>query len=206
MRFDDRVTGDAELFVKQAKIVHIEIDPAEINKIKHADAPVIGDAKEALKLLTPLVKKGDFTAWKNEFRKLEAPEKELVSNRDLKPEGQLKMAEVVRMVSDKTNGEACVVVDVGQHQMVSARYYNFKKHHSYIASGGLGTMGYAIPAALGAKFGAPERDVIAFIGDGCFQMTIQELGTIAQSKLPIKLIILNNNFFGNGKTMATAIF
>jgi acetolactate synthase I/II/III large subunit len=196
MRFDDRVTGDASLFAKQARIIHIEIDPAEIEKIKKTEAPVVGDAKEALKMLMPLVKKGDFSAWKNEFRKLEPREKEAVTDRDLKLEGQIKMAEVVKMVSDKTNGEACIVVDVGQHQMVSARYYEFKKHHSYIASGGLGTMGFAIPAALGAKMGAPDRDVIAFIGDGCFQMTIQELGTIAQSKLPVKLVILNNNFLG----------
>lgn len=196
MRFDDRVTGDATLFAKQARIVHIEIDPAEIEKIKKTEAPVVGDAKEALKLLKPLVKNRDFSAWKNEFRKLETKEKEKVTDRDLRLDGNIKMAEVVKMVSDKTNGEACIVVDVGQHQMVSARYYEFKKHHSYIASGGLGTMGFAIPAALGAKMGAPDRDVIAFIGDGCFQMTIQELGTIAQSKLPVKLIILNNNFLG----------
>lgn len=196
MRFDDRVTGDATLFAKQARIIHIEIDPAEIEKIKKTEAPVVGDAKEALKLLMPLVKSGDYSAWKNEFRKLEPKEKEKVTDRDLRLDGNIKMAEVVKMVSDKTNGEACIVVDVGQHQMVSARYYEFKKHHSYIASGGLGTMGFAIPAALGAKMGAPDRDVIAFIGDGCFQMTIQELGTIAQSKLPVKLIILNNNFLG----------
>lgn len=196
MRFDDRVTGDASRFAKQAKIVHIEIDPAEINKIKHADAPVVGDAKEALKLLMPLVKQGDFTSWKNEFRKLEVPEKELVTDRDLKGEGQIKMAEVVKLVSEKTKGEACIVVDVGQHQMVSARYYDYRKPHSYIASGGLGTMGYAIPAALGAKYGALDREVVAFIGDGCFQMTIQELGTIAQSGLAVKLVILNNNFLG----------
>lgn len=196
MRFDDRVTGDAALFARQAKIVHIEIDPAEINKIKHAHAPVVGDAKEVLRLLTPLVEKKDFSHWKNEFRKLEVPEKALVTDRDLAGEGQLKMAEVVKMVSDKTGGEACIVVDVGQHQMVSARYYDFRKPHSYIASGGLGTMGFAIPAALGAKFGAPEREVVAFIGDGCFQMTIQELGTIAQSGLGVKLVILNNNFLG----------
>lgn len=196
MRFDDRVTGDATLFAKQARIVHIEIDPAEIEKIKKTEAPVVGDAKEALKLLMPLVKSRDFSAWKNEFRKLEPKEKEKVTDRDLRLAGNIKMAEVVKMVSDKTNGEACIVVDVGQHQMVTARYYEFKKHHSYIASGGLGTMGFAIPAALGAKMGAPDRDVIAFIGDGCFQMTIQELGTIAQSKLPVKLVILNNNFLG----------
>jgi acetolactate synthase-1/2/3 large subunit len=196
MRFDDRVTGDANLFVKQAKIVHIEIDPAEINKIKYADAPIVGDVKEALNLLTPLVNSRDLSAWKNEFRKLEGAEKEAVTDRDLNAQGQIKMAEVVKMVSEKTKGEACIVVDVGQHQMVSARYYDYRKPHSYIASGGLGTMGYAIPAALGAKFGAPEREVVAFIGDGCFQMTIQELGTIAQSALPVKLVILNNNFLG----------
>jgi acetolactate synthase I/II/III large subunit len=157
---------------------------------------VVGDAKEVLKALMPLVKKNDFTAWKNEFRKLEPKEKEAVSDRDLRQEGEIKMAEVVRMVSEKTKGEACVVVDVGQHQMVTARYYQYRKHHSYIASGGLGTMGFAIPAALGAQMGAPDRQVVAFIGDGCFQMTIQELGTIAQSKLPVKLIILNNNYLG----------
>ncbi|SOE21865.1 acetolactate synthase, large subunit [Spirosomataceae bacterium TFI 002] len=196
MRFDDRVTGDVEQFVKQAKIVHIEIDPAEIDKIKKADAPVIGDAKEALKLLLPLIEKKDHSDWKAEFRALEPAEHEAVTDRDLLKEGKIKMAEVVRMVSDKTNGEACVVVDVGQHQMVTARYYDFKNPHSYIASGGLGTMGFAIPAAFGAKMGAPEREVVAFIGDGCFQMTIQELGTIAQSGVAVKMIILNNNFLG----------
>ena len=196
MRFDDRVTGDANLFAKQAKIVHIEIDPAEIDKVKKADAPVVGDAKEALQMLLPLIDKKDFSDWKQEFRELEPAEKEAVNDRDLAAEGKIKMAEVVKMVSDKTNGEACVVVDVGQHQMVTARYYDFKNPHSYIASGGLGTMGFAIPAAFGAKMGAPERDVIAFIGDGCFQMTIQELGTIAQSGKAVKMIILNNSFLG----------
>ena len=196
MRFDDRVTGDASLFAKQARIVHIEIDPAEIEKIKKTEAPVVGDVKEALNLLMPLLDKKDFTAWKNEFRALEPAEHKAVTGRDLACVGPLKMGEVVDLVSQKTNGEACVVVDVGQHQMVSARYYQFKKKDSYIASGGLGTMGFAIPAALGAQFGAPDRTVVAFIGDGCFQMTIQELGTIAQSKLPVKLIILNNNYLG----------
>jgi acetolactate synthase I/II/III large subunit len=196
MRFDDRVTGDASLFAKQARIVHIEIDPAEIEKIKKTEAPVVGDAKEALNMLMPLVKSRDFSAWKNEFRKLEPKEKLAVTDRDLQLTGEIKMAEVVKMVSDQTKGEACVVVDVGQHQMVAARYYDFRKHHSYVASGGLGTMGFAIPAALGAKMGAPDRTVVAFIGDGCFQMTIQELGTIAQSKLPVKLVILNNNYLG----------
>lgn len=196
MRFDDRVTGDASKFAKQARIIHIEIDPSEIEKIKKTEAPVVGDAKEALKMLMPLVKKGEFTAWKNEFRKLDAREHEKVTLRDLKGEGKIKMAEVVAMLSDKTNGEACIVVDVGQHQMVTARYYQFKKPHSYIASGGLGTMGFAIPASFGAKMGAPDREVVGIIGDGCFQMTIQELGTIAQSGLAVKMIILNNNYLG----------
>jgi acetolactate synthase-1/2/3 large subunit len=196
MRFDDRVTGDSTKFAKQARIIHIEIDPSEIEKIKKTEAPVVGDAKEALKMLMPLVKKGDFTGWKNEFRKLDAREHEKVTLRDLKGEGKIKMAEVVAMLSDKTNGEACIVVDVGQHQMVTARYYQFRKPHSFIASGGLGTMGFAIPASFGAKMGAPDREVVGIIGDGCFQMTIQELGTIAQSGLAVKMIILNNNFLG----------
>jgi acetolactate synthase I/II/III large subunit len=196
MRFDDRVTGDSTKFAPQARIIHIEIDPSEIEKIKKTEAPVVGDAKIALQMLMPLVNERDFTGWKNEFRKLEPKEHEKVTERDLKPEGKIKMAEVVKMLSDKTNGEACIIVDVGQHQMVTARYYEFKKPHSYIASGGLGTMGFAIPAAFGAKMGAKDREVVAVIGDGCFQMTIQELGTIAQSGLAVKLIILNNNYLG----------
>lgn len=196
MRFDDRVTGDSTKFAPQARIIHIEIDPSEVEKIKKTEAPVIGDAKEALKMLMPLVKKGDFTGWKNEFRKLDVKEHEKVTLRDLSQEGKIKMAEVVALLSDKTNGEACIVVDVGQHQMVTARYYQFKKPNSFIASGGLGTMGFAIPASFGAKVGAPDREVVGIIGDGCFQMTIQELGTIAQSGLAVKMIILNNNFLG----------
>jgi acetolactate synthase-1/2/3 large subunit len=196
MRFDDRVTGDSTKFAPQARIIHIEIDPSEVDKIKKAEAPVIGDAKEALKMLMPLVKKGDFTGWKNEFRKLDVKEYDKVTLRDLSQEGKIKMAEVVALLSDKTNGEACIVVDVGQHQMVTARYYQFKKANSFIASGGLGTMGFAIPASFGAKVGAPDREVVGIIGDGCFQMTIQELGTIAQSGLAVKMIILNNNFLG----------
>ncbi len=196
MRFDDRVTGDSTKFAPQARIIHIEIDPSEVEKIKKTEAPVVGDAKEALKMLMPLVKKGDFTGWKNEFRKLDVKEYDKVTLRDLSQEGKIKMAEVVAMLSDKTNGEACIVVDVGQHQMVTARYYQFKKANSFIASGGLGTMGFAIPASFGAKVGAPDREVVGIIGDGCFQMTIQELGTIAQSGLAVKMIILNNNFLG----------
>lgn len=196
MRFDDRVTGDATKYIKQAKVVHIEIDPSEIDKIIKADAPVVGDAKEVLKRLLPLVKENNHSTWRNEFKKYDVIENQKVTERELKPEGEIKMAEVVRMLSQKTNGEACIIADVGQHQMIAARYYQFKNPHSYIASGGLGTMGFAIPASFGAKKGAPDREVVAFIGDGCFQMTIQELGTIAQSGLGVKLIILNNNYLG----------
>ncbi len=196
MRFDDRVTGDATKYIKQAKVIHIEIDPSEIDKIIKADAPVVGDAKEALKKLLPLVKANNHSAWRNEFKKYDIIESQKVTQRELKPEGEIKMAEVVNMLSEKTKGEACIIADVGQHQMIAARYYQFKNPHSYIASGGLGTMGFAIPASFGAKKGAPDREVVAFIGDGCFQMTIQELGTIAQSGLAVKLIILNNNYLG----------
>ncbi len=196
MRFDDRVTGDASKYIRQAKVVHIEIDPSEIDKIIKADAPVVGDAKEALKKLLPLVKANNHSAWRNEFKKYDVIENRKVTQRELNSLGEIKMAEVVHMLSQKTNGEACIIADVGQHQMIAARYYQFKNPHSYIASGGLGTMGFAIPAAFGAKKGAPDREVVAFIGDGCFQMTIQELGTIAQSGLAVKLIILNNNYLG----------
>lgn len=196
MRFDDRVTGDATKYIRQAKVIHIEIDPAEIDKIIKADAPVVGDAKETLKRLLPLVKPNNHATWRSEFKKYDLIEDQKITQRELTTDGQIKMAEVVNMLSEKTKGEACVIADVGQHQMIAARYYKFKNPRSYIASGGLGTMGFAIPAAFGAKKGAPEREVVAFIGDGCFQMTIQELGTIAQSGLPVKLIILNNNYLG----------
>ena len=197
LRFDDRVTGDVTRYAKQAKVVHIEIDPAEIDKIIKAEAPVIGDAKLTLELLLPLIKENDHSVWRNEFRKYDALEDEKITQRELAPTTEkIKMAEVIRTLSDKTKGEAVLVADVGQHQMITARYYQFKRNNSFITSGGLGTMGYALPAALGAKVGAPDREVVTVIGDGCFQMTIQELGTIAQSKLPVKIIILNNNFLG----------
>jgi acetolactate synthase I/II/III large subunit len=196
MRFDDRVTGDVSRFITQAQVIHIEIDPSEIDKIKKAHAPVIGDAKQVLKALIPMVKKGDYEAWRNEFKKYDVIENEKITQRELEEVGEIKMAEVVKMLSDKTDGQACIVADVGQHQMIAARYYQFKQPHSYIASGGLGTMGFAIPASFGAKVGNPDREVIGIIGDGCFQMTIQELGTIAQSGLAVKLIILNNNYLG----------
>jgi len=197
MRFDDRVTGNPKLFAQQAKVVHLEIDPSEIDKIIKADAPVVGDAKEILTRLMPLVNANDHTAWRNEFRKYDAIEYEKVKAPALAPTTEkLKMPEVIDMLSKKTNGEAVMVADVGQHQMMTSSYYEYKKPNSLITSGGLGTMGFALPAAFGAKVGDPSREVIAIIGDGCFQMTIQELGTIAQNKLPVKAIILNNNYLG----------
>lgn len=197
MRFDDRVTGDLSRYAKQAKVVHIEIDPAEIDKIVKADAPVVGDAKRALEMLLPLVKENNHEAWREEFKRYDAIEDQKITQPELAPTTEkIKMAEVIRTLSDKTKGEAVIVADVGQHQMMTARYYQFKKANSFITSGGLGTMGFALPASFGAKVGAPDREVVAIIGDGCFQMTIQELGTIAQSGLPVKIIILNNNFLG----------
>ena len=197
MRFDDRVTGDLAKFISQAKVVHIDIDPAEINKNIVATAPVVGDAREALKALLPLIKERKHTEWVAEFKKYDEIEFEKVSKRDLFHDGdQIKMGEAVAMLSKKTKGEAVTVTDVGQHQMIVNRYYEYMKPNSLVTSGGAGTMGFALPAAFGAKVGAPDREVIALIGDGGFQMTIQELGTIAQSGLPVKIIILNNNFLG----------
>ena len=197
MRFDDRVTGDASKYIKQAKVVHIEIDPSEIDKIIKADAPVIGDAKEALTALIPLVNQNDHTVWRNEFRKYDVIEQEKITDPELAPTTEkIKMAEVIDLLSQKTNGEAILVTDVGQHQMMASRYYKFRRNNSLITSGGLGTMGFALPASFGAQVGAPDRQVVAIIGDGCFQMTLQELGTIVQNKVPVKAIILNNNFLG----------
>ncbi|WP_288428705.1 biosynthetic-type acetolactate synthase large subunit [uncultured Spirosoma sp.] len=197
MRFDDRVTGDASKFIKQAKVIHIEIDPSEIDKIIKADAPVVGDAKEILKALLPLINPNDFTVWRNEFRKYDAIEHEQITVPELSStEGKIRMAEVIDMLSTKTKGEAVLVTDVGQHQMMASRYYQFKRPNSLVTSGGMGTMGFALPAAFGAQVGAPDRQVVAVIGDGCFQMTLQELGTIVQNKQPVKAIILNNNFLG----------
>ena len=197
MRFDDRITGDLATYAKQAKVVHIEIDPAEIDKNVKADAPVVGDAKAALKALLPLIKPAEHLEWRAEFDYYFKEEYEKITLKDVFHEGdQIKMGEAIAMMSDKTKGEAVVVTDVGQHQMVTNRYYRFKKRNSIVTSGGAGTMGFALPAAFGAKVAVPEREVIAVIGDGGFQMTLQELGTIAQSKLPVKIIILNNNFLG----------
>lgn len=197
MRFDDRITGDLATYAKQAKVVHIEIDPAEVDKNVKADAPVVGDAKAALQALLPLIKPTEHLAWRAEFDAFDKEEYEKITLKDVFHDGdQIKMGEAIAMMSEKTKGEAVVVTDVGQHQMVTNRYYRFKKQNSIVTSGGAGTMGFALPAAFGAKVAVPEREVVAVIGDGGFQMTLQELGTIAQSKLPVKIIILNNNFLG----------
>ncbi|WP_341835130.1 biosynthetic-type acetolactate synthase large subunit [Chitinophaga pollutisoli] len=197
MRFDDRVTGEVASYARQAKIIHFEIDKAEINKIINADVAVHADAKEALTALLPLINKAEHAEWLETFRAADRQEEEMVTKKELYPsEGQLKMAEVVRLISEQTDGRAILVTDVGQHQMIASRYYRFKDPNTNITSGGMGTMGFSLPAAMGAKVGAPDKTVVAVIGDGCFQMTLQELGTIYQTQIGVKIVILNNNFLG----------
>ena len=197
MRFDDRVTGDLKQYAKQAKVVHIEIDKAEIGKNVHAHYPVLGDAKEVLQLMMPMIEKNDHSQWLEQFRACDKKEVEKVINEELNPSTEsLTMGEVIKHLNNETNNDAIIVTDVGQHQMVACRYAGFTQTRSSITSGGLGTMGFCLPAAIGAKFGAPERDVVAIIGDGGVQMTIQELGTILQTKINVKIIILNNEFLG----------
>ena len=197
MRFDDRVTGKVSEYAQNAKIIHIEIDPAEIDKIVKTDVSVLADAKKALKMLIDNVNPNNHENWHNEFKKCDAIENEKVIQKDLYPtKPGLTMGEAVRIVSEKTNNEAILVTDVGQHQMIAQRYFGFKKSRSNVTSGGLGTMGFCLPAAMGAQLGAPSRTVVGVVGDGGFQMTIQELGTIAQNKLPVKIMLLNNNFLG----------
>lgn len=197
MRFDDRVTGNVNKYAKQADVVHIEVDPAEIGKIVKTKYPVLGDAKHVLKRLIPKIKEGNHKDWIQRFKDCDEIEHEKVFKSDLNPAGgSLGMGQVVRMVSDKTNHKAICVSDVGQHQMFAARYFQFDQTRSVVTSGGLGTMGFGLPAAVGAQMGRPDRTVVTFIGDGGFQMTMQELGTIAQEKIPVKIVILNNNFLG----------
>jgi len=197
MRFDDRVTGDLLRYAKQAKVIHIEIDQSEINKNVSVDVGIHADAKEALISLNTLINKSTHTDWLNEFNDCYKVEFEKVISKQLHPgDGAIQMGEVVDIIANKTNGNAIIITDVGQNQMMAARYYKFNQANSFVTSGGLGTMGFGLPAALGAKTGNPSREVIAFIGDGGFQMTIQELGTYYQLGITIKVVILNNNFLG----------
>ena len=197
MRFDDRVTGRLYKYAKQAKVIHLDIDPAEIDKNVKATVPVWGNCKDTLPMLTELLEQKVYPHWIQQFREHEEKEKEIVINEELNPTTPiLSMGEVIRNLNEITGGDAVVVTDVGQHQMVACRYAKFNQTKSNITSGGLGTMGFALPAAIGAKRGAPDRTVVAIIGDGGFQMTIQELGTIMQSNIDVKIMILNNRFLG----------
>ncbi len=197
MRFDDRVTGDLKTYARQARVIHIEIDPSEIDKNVKATVPINADAKEALNALLPLVQAKRHDDWLNEFKECDRIEHEKVIEKAINPSSpELKMSEVVHLISEMTKGEAIVVTDVGQHQMATSRYYKYRTTKSNITSGGLGTMGFALPAAMGSKIGQPDREVIAIIGDGGFQMTLQELGTIFQFNIGCKIVILNNSFLG----------
>ncbi len=197
MRFDDRVTGNLEHYAKQAKVIHFEIDPAEVNKNVKADYPVLGDVKETLKALLELLEPKSHDEWHQEFKDMYKTEYEKVIKGNMDPSKPgLGMGEVIQEINNFSKGDAVIVSDVGQHQMTACRYAKFNQTRSNITSGGLGTMGFALPAAIGAKMGSPERDVVAIIGDGGYQMTIQELGTIFQTKVPVKIVLLNNGFLG----------
>ena len=197
MRFDDRITGDLNTYAKQAKVIHFDIDPAEINKNVKADVAILGNVKETLPAVTKLLNKNEHKEWIASFDEYDKKEYDSVINKEVYPtEGPIKMGEVVRKISDATNHKAILVTDVGQNQMAAIRYFQFTEKRSVVTSGGAGTMGFGIPAAIGAKIAAPERTVCLFCGDGGFQMTMQELGTIMQENLGIKMIIMNNNFLG----------
>jgi acetolactate synthase-1/2/3 large subunit len=197
MRFDDRVTGDLNTYAKQAKIIHIDIDAAEINKNVKVDAPVLASTKDALPALTALINEANHTEWIDSFKEYDDQEFEKIIQREVHPvSGELTMGEVIHKISEATNNNAVVVTDVGQNQMMAARYSGYSQTRSLVTSGGLGTMGFGLPAAMGAKIGAPERTVCMYSGDGGFQMTIQELGTIMQEQIGVKMIVLNNHFLG----------
>lgn len=197
MRFDDRVTGRLDKYAKQAKVIHLDIDPAEIDKNVKSTVPVWGDCKETLPLLTKAIDTNDHSAWLQQFRDLEQEEIKEVIQKELNPTtDMMTMGEVIRVLNELTGGDAIITTDVGQHQMVACRYAKFNSSKSNVTSGGLGTMGFGLPAAIGAWYGAPERDVVAIIGDGGFQMTLQELGTIMQFGAKVKILILNNQFLG----------
>jgi acetolactate synthase-1/2/3 large subunit len=197
MRFDDRVTGNLETYAKQAKVIHFEIDPAEINKNVISEVAVLGNSKETLQLLLPMIKANKHEAWHNEFKKRYEIEYNEVIKNDIKPTKEgLTMGEVIEEINIASKNSAIIVTDVGQHQMIACRYAKFNQTKSNVTSGGLGTMGFALPAAIGAKQGAMEREVVAIIGDGGYQMTIQELGVIFQHKIPVKIVVLNNDHLG----------
>ena len=197
MRFDDRVTGKLSDYATQAKVIHFEIDPAEIDKNVIADIPVLGDVKDTLSEILPMIKEKSYGDWHQQFKDLLKIEFEKVIKNDLHPtKDGLTMGEVLKEINLQSRGEAAIVSDVGQHQMIACRYAEFNKSRGNITSGGLGTMGFALPAAIGAKMATPEREVVAVIGDGGYQMTIQELGTIFQTKAAVKIVVLNNDFLG----------
>ena len=197
MRFDDRVTGNLATYAKQAKVIHFEIDPAEIDKNVKTTVAVLADLKESLTALLPLIESNKHESWHNEFKAKYQIELDAVINEELNPKKEgISMGETIEMINKHSKGDAIIVPDVGQHQMFACRYAKFNSTKRMINSGGLGTMGFALPAAIGAKMGRPDREVVAIIGDGGFQMTIQELGTIFQTKVPVKIVVLNNEFLG----------
>lgn len=198
MRFDDRITGNLATYAKQAKKIHFDIDPSEINKNVEVDVAVLGDCKETLREVTQLLHETNHTDWRESFRQWDEKENNVVIEPQIHPaQGPLRMGEVVRKVTEHTGDKAILVTDVGQNQMMAARYFRFTEKRSVVTSGGMGTMGYGLPAAIGATLGAPEREVCLFLGDGGLQMTIEELGTIMEQRVPVKIILLNNNYLGN---------
>ena len=207
MRFSDRVTGRLDTYAKQAKVIHLDIDPTEIDKNVKTDVAVLADCKESLPALTKLIRKADHKEWIDSFKPLWQKETDQVIEPSIHPtEGPLLMGEVVNAVAEATNGEAVLVNDVGENQMFSARYFKYKRSRSIVTSGGAGTMGFGLPAAIGATFGAPDRTICMFSGDGGFQMSIQELGTIMERQAPVKMIILNNNYLGNVRQWQDLMF
>ena len=198
MRFDDRITGNLATYAKQARKIHFDIDPSEINKNVAVDVAVLGDCKETLPAVTALLEKKEHSMWRESFREWDEKEYSVVIEPQIHPtEGPLRMGEVIRRVTELTHDKAVLVTDVGQNQMMAARYFRFTQKRSILTSGGMGTMGYGLPAAIGATFGAPNRTVCLFLGDGGLQMTIEELGTIMEQHAPVKIILLNNNYLGN---------
>ena len=207
MRFDDRVTGKLETYAKQAKIIHLDIDPSEVGKNVPVDVPILGNCKRTLALLTELIQPQKHEEWIASFKPYEEKEYTQVIEREVFPkEGPINMGEVVNLVSEATHNEAILVTDVGQNQMMACRYFKFSKPRSIVTSGGMGTMGFCLPAAIGATFGRPDRTVCAFMGDGGLQMTMQELGTIMEQKSPVKIILLNNNYLGNVRQWQAMFF